>query len=69
MEMITVLEYLLHRERLKVLEVSSQEKKRLLGDNIEVFQYLKGAYRKHGKWGSDFLLKSVVLEHGVLLLN
>lgn len=47
--MITVLEYLLHRERLKVLEVSSQEKKRLLGDNIEVFQYLKGAYRKHGK--------------------
>lgn len=64
MEMITVLEYLSHRERLKELEIFSQEKKRLLGDNIEAFHYLKGAYRKHGKWGSDFLLKSVVLVQG-----
>ena len=65
-EMIRGMEHLSYKERLRELGLFNLEKRRLWGDLIAAFQYLKGAFKKDR---DRILVGPVVIGQGVMVLN
>jgi len=77
MKRISGMEHLSYEERLRQLGLLSLEKRRLQGDVIVAFQYLKGAYKKAGEElftraysyrtrGNGFKLKKAIFKLDVM---
>jgi len=66
-KIIRGLEYLSYEDRLRELGLLSLDKRRLWGNLIAAFQYLKGAYRKDGEGLFTRVCSNRIRENGCKL--